>query len=59
MVAVKKLSKTYDIHEKQFIKEISCLMKAKHKNVVRFLGYCSDAQGVIVEHEGESVMADV
>uniref|UniRef100_A0ACD5Z1Q0 Uncharacterized protein n=1 Tax=Avena sativa TaxID=4498 RepID=A0ACD5Z1Q0_AVESA len=60
MVAVKKLSKTFDhMHEDKFHKEIECLMKAKHKNIVRFLGYCSDTQGKITDYEGKLVMADV
>ncbi|KAM0846418.1 hypothetical protein ACQ4PT_055683 [Festuca glaucescens] len=59
MVAVKKLLRTLDIDEKQFSKEVHCLMKAKHKNIVRFLGYCSDTQGEMLDYEGELVLADV
>ncbi|KAM3372269.1 hypothetical protein ACQJBY_019253 [Aegilops geniculata] len=59
MVAVKKLSRTFDMHENKFLKEIECLMKAKHMNIVRFLGYCSDTQGKIADYEGKLVMADV
>jgi hypothetical protein len=29
---------------------VSCLMKAKHKNIVRFLGYCADTHKII-DHE--------
>ncbi|CAM0948539.1 unnamed protein product [Alopecurus aequalis] len=58
-VAVKKLFETLDIHEKKFSEEIRCLMKAKHKNIVRFLGYCCDTQGEMVDYEGELVLADV
>jgi serine/threonine protein kinase len=57
-VAVKKLSQNC-IHEEKFIGEVDCMMKAKHKNIVRFLGYCSDTQGERVEHNGKFVMADV
>ncbi|XP_044407334.1 uncharacterized protein [Triticum aestivum] len=59
MVAVKKLSQTLDMHENKFHKEVECLMKAKHKNIVRFLGYCSDTQGRIANYEGKFVMADL
>uniref|UniRef100_A0A8R7UN01 Protein kinase domain-containing protein n=1 Tax=Triticum urartu TaxID=4572 RepID=A0A8R7UN01_TRIUA len=59
MVAVKKLSQTLDMHENKFHKEVECLMKAKHKNIVRFLGYCSDTQGRIADYEGKFVMADL
>lgn len=58
-VAVKKLFETLDIDEKRFIKEVHCLMKAKHKNIVRFLGYCSDTQGKMLNFEGKLVLADV
>ncbi|KAM3280211.1 hypothetical protein ACQJBY_047155 [Aegilops geniculata] len=44
MVAVKKLSNTFGIHENKFQEEVKCLIKAKHKNIVRFLGYCADTQ---------------
>jgi coatomer subunit beta' len=58
-VAVKKLFQTLDIDEKRFIKEVLCLMKAKHTNIVRFLGYCSDTQGKMLNFEGKLVLADV
>lgn len=43
----------------KFQEEIKCLMEVKHKNVIRFLGYCADAQGRVVDFEGSFVMADV
>ncbi|VAH17586.1 unnamed protein product [Triticum turgidum subsp. durum] len=58
-VAVKKLSNTVDITESKFHREVKCLMKTKHKNIVRFLGYCADTQGKMAEYEGKLVMADV
>ncbi|XP_066342719.1 cysteine-rich receptor-like protein kinase 10 [Miscanthus floridulus] len=45
--------------EKNFKHEISSLIKVKHKNIVRFLGYCSDTQGKVETYEGKRVMADV
>lgn len=44
-VAVKRLLSNTYMHEEKFQGEVQCLMKAKHKNIVRFLGYCSDTQG--------------
>uniref|UniRef100_A0ACD5X6Q7 Uncharacterized protein n=1 Tax=Avena sativa TaxID=4498 RepID=A0ACD5X6Q7_AVESA len=58
MVAVKKLSNTIGIHENKFHEEVKSLIKAKHKNIVRFLGYCADTQGKIEDYEGMFVMAD-
>lgn len=37
-VAVKRIFNTYK-YEKEFLREVECLMKVKHKKVVRFLGY--------------------
>jgi len=58
-VAVKKLSEALDIDEKKFNQEVDSLMRVKHKNIVRFLGYCADTQGKVWRHEGRNVMADV
>ena len=57
-VAVKRMSNTY-MYEKELQREVECLMIAKHKNVVRFLGYCADTQGNISDYKGKMVMADV
>ncbi|CAM0942723.1 unnamed protein product [Alopecurus aequalis] len=57
-VAVKKLFDSL-MDEKIFHREIQCLMKLKHKNAVRFLGYCADTQGNMEMYDGEYVMADV
>ncbi|KAF6986747.1 hypothetical protein CFC21_004467 [Triticum aestivum] len=57
IVAVKKL--TFNMEEKKFDKEVECLVKAKHKNVVRILGYCAETQKTIGDHEGKFVMADI
>nr|CAB3486693.1 unnamed protein product [Digitaria exilis] len=58
-VAVKKLSDMSVTDERRFLGEVVCLMKAKHQNIVRFLGYCSDTQGQWVDYNGKSVMGDV
>ncbi|XBI04273.1 hypothetical protein VPH35_132597 [Triticum aestivum] len=57
-IAVKKLSNIY-MQEEQFHREVECLMKVKHKNVLRFLGYCADTQGNMASYNGRMVMADV
>ncbi|CAM0908944.1 unnamed protein product [Alopecurus aequalis] len=58
VVAVKRLSNTYK-YEKEFKREVECLMKVKHKNIVRFLGYCSDTQGSVETYNGKLIMADI
>ncbi|CAN6371397.1 unnamed protein product [Urochloa humidicola] len=57
-VAVKKLSQTLEVEEKKFNQEIDCLMRVKHRNIVRFLGYCADTQGKVCKYEGKNVMAE-
>lgn len=57
-VAVKKLSNMH-LHEDKFRLEIECLMKVKHRNIVRFLGYCSDTQEEFLKYEGKSIMAGI
>uniref|UniRef100_A0A453TDN7 Protein kinase domain-containing protein n=1 Tax=Aegilops tauschii subsp. strangulata TaxID=200361 RepID=A0A453TDN7_AEGTS len=47
------------MREKEFHREVECLIKAKHRNVVRFLGYCVDTQGNMASYNGKMVMADV
>jgi len=58
VVAVKRLSNMY-MDEKKFHGEVECLLKARHKNIVRFLGYCADTQGNMMRYNGKLVMADV
>ncbi|OEL37418.1 Cysteine-rich receptor-like protein kinase 10 [Dichanthelium oligosanthes] len=58
-VAVKKLSHSY-MHEKEYQREVVCLMKlARHKNIVRFLGYCADTQGSMYMSNKSFVLADL
>ena len=57
-VAVKKLLETIDVDEEKFKKEMHCLMNLRHKNVVRFLGYCDETQQKSVEYDGKPVIAD-
>lgn len=48
-----------DMDEDKFSKEVDCLMRVKHQNIVRFLGYCCDTQGIYFKYEGKNVIADV
>jgi enhancer of mRNA-decapping protein 4/coatomer subunit beta' len=58
-VAVKKLLVPHDFSDEVFVDEINCLRRAKHSNVVRFLGYCATTLGELMEFKGSCVMADV
>ncbi|XP_037480218.1 G-type lectin S-receptor-like serine/threonine-protein kinase At4g11900 [Triticum dicoccoides] len=56
-IAMKKLSNVL-MEDTEFDPEIECLMRAKHKNVVRFLGYCDDTQRSRETFDGKPVMAE-
>lgn len=47
-----------ELQEAKFIQEVDSLMRVKHKNIVRFLGYCSDTQGNMWKHEEKNIMAE-
>lgn len=57
-VAIKKLSRIDDFSEKQFEDELKCLKRVKHKNIVRFLGYCSDTPKEVAKYNGTYVLAE-
>jgi len=57
-VVVKRLSNEC-VDEKEFRREVECLMKARHKNIVQLLGYCNETRAVAARHEGKFVFADV
>jgi serine/threonine protein kinase len=57
-VAVKKLFTDEDFLEKKFQEELKCLKSVKHKNIVRFLGYCSETPKVPAKYNETTVMAD-
>lgn len=56
---MKKLSENHDFSDKQFEEELRCLIRVKHKNIVRFLGYCSDTQRKMLQHNGRFILADI
>ncbi|KAJ1253750.1 hypothetical protein BS78_K198400 [Paspalum vaginatum] len=58
LVAVKKLSDDL-IEDRSFQQEVAHLMRTRHRNIVRFLGYCADTQGKMTEYQGRYVLADV
>ncbi|CAN6381887.1 unnamed protein product, partial [Urochloa humidicola] len=58
-VAVKMFFETVGFPDKQFEDELICLRRAKHKNIVRCLGYCFDAQRELVPYNGECVLGEI
>ncbi|KAF8711148.1 hypothetical protein HU200_029156 [Digitaria exilis] len=58
VIAVKKLSETH-IDDDQFQKEVASLLRLKHKNVVKLVGYCAESQWEAAEIDGNYAMAEV
>lgn len=58
-VAVKKLLEQGDMNDKLFNKEIQGLLMVRHKNIVRFLGFCGDTQVEMAPYCGKRVIADI
>uniref|UniRef100_A0A453MJ46 Protein kinase domain-containing protein n=1 Tax=Aegilops tauschii subsp. strangulata TaxID=200361 RepID=A0A453MJ46_AEGTS len=57
MVAVKKLVQSMPSSQQQFENEVNLLMKLKHPNIVRLVGYCYETQHLRGHHEGKIVFA--
>lgn len=48
-----------NLDDNNFHQEIQCLREAKHKNIVRCLGYCFGSHGEMILYNGKFVMAEV
>lgn len=55
---MKKLYDAIELSDEMYLKEVQSMMRSKHKNIVRFFGYCADTQWKIVKHDGRHVMAE-
>ncbi|XP_066339281.1 uncharacterized protein [Miscanthus floridulus] len=59
-VAVKKFSDMILLNDERiYIKELESMIRLKHKNIVRFFGYCADSQWKMVKHGGRHVLAEI
>ncbi|WVZ96313.1 hypothetical protein U9M48_041968 [Paspalum notatum var. saurae] len=59
IIAVKRLYSNRTIEDKMFHQEVKSLMMVNHKNVVRFLGYCSHTEEQAFKSgEGKFLMAE-
>ncbi|KAK1642002.1 hypothetical protein QYE76_059807 [Lolium multiflorum] len=56
-VAVKKILKAIPSSQTQFENEVNLLMKLKHQNIVRLVGYCYETRHLHMPYEGKSVFA--
>jgi hypothetical protein len=58
-VVVKRLAIATAIGDSLFLDAVNSLMSVKHCNIVRFLGYCSNAQGKVTREGGKSIIVMV
>ncbi|KAL6845974.1 hypothetical protein ACP4OV_023422 [Aristida adscensionis] len=58
VIAVKNLFSTMEIQEKQFKNEVDNLMRVRHQNIVRFVGYCYETWLKYVEYNGKNIFAE-
>jgi serine/threonine protein kinase len=57
-VAVKRIRSDQTIYEKLFQREVTSLLNVSHKNIVRFLGFCSHTIHKAILYEGQYVYAE-
>jgi len=58
-IAVKKLHLMSELDDEEFINEFNNLMRVRHQNTIRLVGYCHHTAQVLVEHNGKHVSARV
>ncbi|XP_037462947.1 putative receptor-like protein kinase At4g00960 [Triticum dicoccoides] len=58
-IAIKKLYPVLWIDDEEFKNELNILMRIKHKNIVRLVGYCHHTSQIVAEYKGEHVSASV
>jgi coatomer subunit beta' len=51
-VAVKRIKSNQTINEKLFRREVNSLLNVSHKNIVRFLGFCSHTEHKALDCKG-------
>lgn len=49
-VAVKRILNCHTINDESFNRETTSLISVKHKNIVRFLGYCANTENKAMKH---------
>ncbi|RLN11750.1 hypothetical protein C2845_PM09G08290 [Panicum miliaceum] len=59
IVAVKNLLSMSLCQERQFENEVDSLMRVRHKNIVRFVGYCCETQHKYTTYNGINVFVEM
>ncbi|GJN25496.1 hypothetical protein PR202_gb13330 [Eleusine coracana subsp. coracana] len=59
IIAVKMLAQRTTMDDKMFHREVRYSMMAEHKNIVRFLGYCSHTEEKAIKFNGKIIVAQI
>lgn len=59
IVAVKKIFSNLNVEDKEFNREVQSMMKVKHPNIVRFVGYCSNTEHELMKKEEKYIKVEV
>lgn len=59
LIAVKKLSPTLTFDGQQFMQEFDNLMRVRHPNIVRLVGYCYETKRKHIEINGAYKLASI
>ena len=57
-VAVKKLYSHHVIEDTPFQREVDCLMRIRHHNIVSFVGYCAETRVEVVRQGAKNIFAE-
>uniref|UniRef100_A0A0E0DD00 Protein kinase domain-containing protein n=1 Tax=Oryza meridionalis TaxID=40149 RepID=A0A0E0DD00_9ORYZ len=57
-VAVKKFYSFCAIEDETFQREVDCLMRIKHRNIVQFVGYCAEMHVEVVREGPKNIFAE-
>ncbi|CAO1939867.1 unnamed protein product [Urochloa humidicola] len=57
-VAVKKLLDFKTMDDRMFQQEVTAMMRVKHQNIVRFLGYCSHIEEQAMKIQGKYILVE-
>lgn len=55
-VAVKMVRFMGNINDQHFENEFDILKRLKHRNIVRLVGFCDEAEDVLVKYQGQIVV---
>ncbi|CAN6347737.1 unnamed protein product [Urochloa humidicola] len=58
IIAVKNFVSMAEVKDKQFKNEVDNLMRVRHQNIVRFVGYCYETWMKYMEYNGKQIFAE-